>query len=121
MINGITILLFPVRFNPYLRAPFHAPRHILHQCGRQRPPDTEGVALNGRIMTLDQAPLGSAPRVTALDPGAALRRLLDLGLVEGAKIEPLYCSPSGGTRAYFLRGAVIALRKDVAGAVQVEL
>ena len=77
--------------------------------------------MNGKTTSLDCVPLGCKVYVTALLPNAALRRLLDLGLVEGAGVEPLFCSPSGGTRAYFLRGAVIALRPDVASKIMVEL
>lgn len=77
--------------------------------------------MNGKTTSLDRAPLGRTAYVTALLPDAALRRLLDLGLVEGAGVVPLFCSPSGGTRAYLLRGAVIALRPDVASKIMVEL
>lgn len=77
--------------------------------------------MDGKTTTLDRAPIGSAAYVTALRPEAAMRRLLDLGLVEGAAVEPLFCSPSGGTRAYLLRGAVIALRPDVAAGITVEI
>jgi len=77
--------------------------------------------LNAETISLDKAPLGTVSRVTALGRGEALRRMLDLGLVEGASIEPLFKSPSGGTMAYFIRGAVIALRSDVAAKVLVKM
>ena len=77
--------------------------------------------MNGKTTTLDRVPLGCTAQVTELRQNEALRRLLDLGLVEGAAVVPLFCSPSGGTRAYLLRGAVIALRPDVASKVLVEL
>lgn len=39
------------------------------------------------------------------------RRLMDLGLIENTEIFCLNRSPSGDPTAYFIRGAVIALRK----------
>lgn len=77
--------------------------------------------MNEKTITLDKAPLRTVSRVTALGRGESLRRMLDLGLVEGASIEPLFESPSGGTTAYFIRGAVIALRSDVAAKVLVKM
>lgn len=85
------------------------------------PHDTGGIVLETEFTTLDKAPIGETAQVASLPGGGALRRMLDLGLVEGARIEPLYVSPSGGTRAYLLRGAVIALRRDVAAQISVEL
>lgn len=40
------------------------------------------------------------------------RRLLDIGLIEGAKISCVLKGPSGDPLAYLIRGAVIALRKE---------
>lgn len=77
--------------------------------------------MEAAFTTLDKAPLGSSARVVSLPGGGVLRRMLDLGLVEDARIEPLYRSPGGGARAYLLRGAVIALRRDVAGQITVRL
>ena len=44
--------------------------------------------------------------------GSMRRRLLDLGIIEGTKIQCLHKSPSGNPVAYTIRGAVIALRTD---------
>lgn len=40
------------------------------------------------------------------------RRLQDLGLVEGTKVLCLQQSPLGDPTAFFIRGAVIALRSE---------
>ena len=40
------------------------------------------------------------------------RRLYDLGIVPGTKITCMYSSPLGDPKAYFVRGALIALRCD---------
>lgn len=44
--------------------------------------------------------------------GPIRRRLLDLGLTDGAKATCLYAAPSGDPKAYWVRGTVIALRKE---------
>ncbi|HZK28267.1 MAG TPA: FeoA family protein, partial [Thermoclostridium sp.] len=46
---------------------------------------------------------------------------LDLGLVSNTAIEALQKSPSGDPTAYQIRGAVIALRKEDAFNILVEL
>lgn len=40
------------------------------------------------------------------------RRLLDIGLVEGTEVECLGRSPTGDPTAFYIRGAVIAIRSD---------
>ncbi len=40
------------------------------------------------------------------------RRLMDIGLVPETKVECVGQSPSGDPRAYLIRGAVIALRRE---------
>ena len=42
--------------------------------------------------------------------GSLRRRLQDLGMIPGTKIECVLKNPSGDPIAYFVRGAVIALR-----------
>lgn len=64
-------------------------------------------------LTLNTIPVGKACRVKKLlTNGSMRRRLLDLGLIEGTKVECLAKSPAGGMRAYFIRGAVIAIRNE---------
>jgi ferrous iron transport protein A len=47
-----------------------------------------------------------------LTQGTMRRRLLDLGLVEGTRVECAQKSPAGDPVAYLIRGAVIALRRE---------
>lgn len=62
---------------------------------------------------LNQLPIGKKASVTALtSDGITRRRMLDLGIINGTEIEPLYKNPSGNPIAYQIRGAVIALRSD---------
>lgn len=73
-------------------------------------------------MTLDQLPVGQRASVTGLtSDGSARRRMLDLGVIDGTEIEPLYKSPSGSPVAYLIRGAVIALRDDASRKIVVSV
>ena len=49
--------------------------------------------------------------------GAIRRRLQDLGIIPGTKVECVQKSPLGDPVAYMVRGAVIALRREDAGTV----
>ncbi len=55
-----------------------------------------------------------------LAKGILRRRLLDLGIIEGTQVEVLARSPSGDPTAYFIRGAVIALRVEIGSTILVE-
>lgn len=44
--------------------------------------------------------------------GSMRRRLMDIGLIEGARVECVGRSPGGDPAAYLIRGAVIALREE---------
>lgn len=71
-------------------------------------------------LPLNQLPIGKTARVVSLaSDGAVRRRMLDLGIINGTEIEPLYKSPSGNPIAYLIRGAVIALRLDVSSKIMV--
>lgn len=69
---------------------------------------------------LSSLPLGQAGRVLALHiAGGERRRLLDLGLAPGTRIEALFESLLREPRAYRVRGCMLALRKDQADAIEV--
>ncbi|GHU82172.1 ferrous iron transport protein A [Clostridia bacterium] len=69
---------------------------------------------------LDLLPLGKQCRVARLlSEGKERRRMLDLGLIHGTRIEALQKSPAGDPVAYAIRGAVIALRCEDAGKIVV--
>ena len=73
-------------------------------------------------LTMDRLPEGSAAMVTELlTTGSMRRRLQDIGLIEGTRIECLIRSPAGDPAAYLIRGAVIALRAEDSSRVRVEL
>lgn len=74
------------------------------------------------IIPLNLIPIGSTARVKELTAeGISRRRMLDLGLVAGTRVEALRKSPSGDPIAYEIRGAVIALRSEEACKILVEL
>ena len=52
--------------------------------------------------------------------GKIRRRLQDIGLVEGTDIECIQKSPLGDPVAYFIRGAVIAIRSEDSSEVLVQ-
>lgn len=77
--------------------------------------------MNKNYITLNLLPIGNKAKVKALiSDGIIRRRMLDLGLISGATVEALQKSPSGDPTAYYIRGAVIALRSDEAKKVLVE-
>lgn len=70
---------------------------------------------------LNNLPIGHKCQVKLLiSEGVMRRRLLDLGVIPGTIIESLQTSPSGDPIAYLIKGAVIALRSEVASMVLVE-
>ena len=71
--------------------------------------------------SLYEIPVGASASVVKLNASSDIRRrLLDIGVVDGAKIQCLYASPSGDPVAYKIRGAVIALRKEDASTIEVD-
>ena len=70
-----------------------------------------------KIRPLSTLSVGETATVEHLyTKGSMRRRLQDIGLIEGTKVECVQKSPSGDPVAYLIRGAVIALRaEDSAG------
>lgn len=64
-------------------------------------------------MNLSELPLNNIGIIDELNcNGNIRRRLLDLGLVKGTKITPVFKSPSGDPTAFEIRKTLIALRKE---------
>lgn len=62
---------------------------------------------------LNHLSLGERANVSHLSATGSLRqRMLDLGIVPGASVMALHRSPSGNPTAYYIMGAVIALRDN---------
>ncbi len=49
-----------------------------------------------------------------------LRRILDIGIIKGTKVERLFSSPFGDPTAYRIKNSVIALRRDESDRIFVE-
>ncbi|MEW6572466.1 MAG: FeoA family protein [Bacillota bacterium] len=72
------------------------------------------------LVTLNTLPVGSFALVAKISAeGMTRRRLLDLGLVPGTRVEVVRRSPLGDPIAYNIRGALIALRKEESSQVMV--
>ena len=64
-------------------------------------------------MNLNELPLNTVGIIDELNcNGNIRRRLLDLGLVKGTKITPVFRSPSGDPTAFEIRRTLIAIRKE---------
>lgn len=73
-------------------------------------------------MPLSQLNVGQRATIAKLlTCGSMRRRLQDLGIVQGTTIECVLKSPSGDPVAYFVRGAMIALRNHDSKGVLVKL
>ena len=71
-------------------------------------------------MTLDQLQPNILATVTQLtSTGANRRRLMDLGILPGTKVEVEMVSPLGDPVAYRVRGAVVALRHKQAREIEI--
>ena len=72
--------------------------------------------------TLSSLKCGSGAVVTALNTeGAMRRRLMDMGFTPGSAVRALFRSCSGEPVAYLIHDTVIALRKEDAQSVLVEV
>ncbi|MDD4238497.1 MAG: FeoA family protein [Desulfotomaculaceae bacterium] len=68
-----------------------------------------------KIISLHDLPVGKLATVSSIQAaGLTRRRMLDLGLVPGTRVKALRISPAGDPKAYRIRGAVIAFRKEEA-------
>lgn len=78
--------------------------------------------MKNNLLPLNEVPIGNVVFVKELiSDGISRRRMLDLGLIKGTKVQCLRQSPSGDPTAYEIRGAVIALRSEEASKILVQL
>lgn len=72
--------------------------------------------------SLNTIPLNQLVTINSLNcTGSIKRRLLDLGLIDGANIIPILQSPVGELTAYEIRGTVIAIREEDTKKIIVEV
>lgn len=73
-------------------------------------------------ITLNNLPIGKSGRVFKIIAEETIRRrLLDLGLIKDTFVKSLHISPAGDPIAYEIRDAVIALRKEEAKTILIEI
>ena len=71
--------------------------------------------------TLNTVAIGTIVQVEELTlSGSMRRRLQDIGIIQGTRVECLQKSPSGDPTAYLVRGTVIALRAEDAAGIAVQ-
>ena len=71
---------------------------------------------------LSDTALGSSCIIKKINLECSIkRRLLDIGLIEGTKVENVLISPAGDPMAFLIRGAVIALRREDSKNIVVEV
>lgn len=71
-------------------------------------------------LTLDTLNVGEVAVVAGLSSeGAERRRMVDLGILPGTRIEVLMRSPLGDPIAYRVRGATVALRREQAARIAI--
>ncbi len=74
------------------------------------------------LIPLCRLPIGTSAYVRKLEFGGTIRRrMLDLGIIMDTPVEALQKSPSGDPTAYQIRGAVIAIRREEASGILVEV
>ncbi len=72
--------------------------------------------------TLAELPIGRSGVVRALGlQGLERRRMMDLGLTPGTRVTAEFRSPLGDPAAYRVRGALIALRREQAQQIEIDI
>lgn len=71
--------------------------------------------MSKKLIPLSSLPIGNKAVISkTIYNNTESRRMLDLGIIEGTAITPLYKSPFGNPTAYFIRGGIFALRNEIA-------
>ena len=69
--------------------------------------------MKNKYFTLSELEQGKKGVIALLKTkGTLKRRLMDVGFIEGADISCVLASPLGDPKAYWVRGSLIALRKE---------
>lgn len=68
----------------------------------------------------DMLPRDTATVKEITTEGDMRRRLLDIGLTPGTRVECIGKSPGGDPKAFLIRGAVIAIRNEDCSGIRLE-
>lgn len=71
------------------------------------------------VLPLCDLPLGRSAVITTVAPCVAA--LMDLGFIPGTRVTPTYSGPGGDPRVYDLDGSPVALRRDSAQHISVNV
>ena len=81
----------------------------------------EVCVMSEKICGLDKLLKNQSGIVVSLEnKGALRRRLQDMGIICGSRIECVGQSPFGNPKAHFVKGTCIALRNDDAAKIKIE-
>lgn len=71
--------------------------------------------------TLNEVSLDCDVKINVLKINSDIKhRLMDLGMIKGSIVRPVFKSPSGDPVAYLVKGTVIALREQTTSKIFVE-
>ncbi len=74
-----------------------------------------------QLKRLDQLPLEQSAEIVAIETDEDIkRRLMDLGMIYGTLVKSVLVSPAGDPVAYEVRGATVALRKQISSLIVVK-
>lgn len=76
--------------------------------------------MNTKILPLNKLPLNKTGFIYTIQCSENVkRRLLDLGIIKNTCIKSILKSPSGGLKAFAVRGSLIAIRDEDSSLIQV--
>jgi ferrous iron transport protein A len=68
---------------------------------------------NLSMISLSDLPIGKSAIVNSITAeGLTRRRMMDLGLTPGTRVECIRVSPTGDPKAFKIRGAILAFREE---------
>ena len=74
------------------------------------------------VATLNELKAGEKCIVEKVETSSDIkRRLMDLGVVKNAEIECALISPGGDPKAFYIKGALVALRNDDSSKITVRV
>lgn len=76
--------------------------------------------MTSKKTTLNKLKINSTGIIDKLNnTGSIRRRMLDLGLVQGTKITPVFISPAGNPIAFEVRGTILSIRNEDSSLIEV--
>lgn len=77
--------------------------------------------MSTQSLSLAQTEMGETVKISGLNTdGAMRRRLQDIGFTAGTSVQRLQSGPAGDPTAFYIKGTVIALRREDSACILVE-